>query len=610
MRILSVSHYYPPHVGGLEVVAARQAHTLQKDGHDVTVVTFAHYGQTPVRTQEDGVVVYRCAAVNFFDRHFGIPFPFAGVGFVRRLWHEIRAADVVSIHDVLYQSSWIAYICARLLKKPVILTQHVGLVDHPNILVMLVQRLVYRLFGRPIFHGSRYIIVYNRIVADFLHDNRVDAKKIREMRNGIDLSVFRPGTAAEKVAARRAFALPIDRPVVLFVGRLVPKKGFKTLFEARAGAYEIVFAGSGEIPAHGKVASNVHFLGPIAREQLPALYRAADVFVLPARGELFTLAMQEAMASGVPVITSGEAQYASYDLKNAGVVLCEPTVREVALHIAEIVADEEKRATMSRAAFAFAETWFNVDRNAHALIDVYRSIKIAHNVVVTTSWDDGHMLDMRLSQLMKKYGINGTFYIAPHDSEIELPLRLAAPQVAELSQHFEIGAHTLTHPYLPSVDAEQARTEIYISKAVLEEWTGKSIRSFCYPKGGYTQRDVEIVREAGFTLGRTVDRFSLSTGDNALQLPTTIHTYDHFSDLWPVFSLARYNPVRFARLYRRWDRQAIALFDKATIDGGVFHLWGHSWEIEKNGDWDRLERVFAHIGKRADVRYVANGELV
>ncbi len=54
---------------------------------------------------------------------------------------------------------------------------------------------------------------------------------------------------------------------------------------------------------------------------------------------------------------------------------------------------------------------------------------------------------------------------------------------------------------------------------------------------------------------------------------------------------------------------AIALFDTVLETGGVFHLWGHSWELDGRRDWERLDRVLDYIAGRSDVRYVANGEL-
>ena len=227
---------------------------------------------------------------------------------------------------------------------------------------------------------------------------------------------------------------------------------------------------------------------------------------------------------------------------------------------------------------------------------------------ITASWDDGHKLDIRLAALHRKYGIKATFYIAPHNREIPAENLLSDTQVAELSKDFEIGAHTMTHPQLPLVSDEVARGEIADSKTYLEKVTGKPVTTFCYPRGQYTRAHVDMVKAAGYSYARTINRYSLSASP-LLQSPTSVHTYDHWSYILPTLKVARYNPITFARLYRRWDKQAIYLFDRAMKEGGVFHLWGHSWEIENNDDWQRLEAVFKYIAHRDGARYVTNGEL-
>lgn len=229
--------------------------------------------------------------------------------------------------------------------------------------------------------------------------------------------------------------------------------------------------------------------------------------------------------------------------------------------------------------------------------------------LVTTSWDDGHVLDQRLADMLATYGIRGTFYIAPENSELKPDERLSCEGVRTLAQNFEIGAHTLTHRHLPTLFVDEARREIAGSKEVLEKMIGRPVTSFCYPAGKYTKVHPPLVREAGFTCARTVKRFAYTAGNDPYEMPTSVHTYKHWLDVWGVLQLADYNPFRFLRLYRAWDKQAVAMFDRVRREGGVFHLWGHSWEVEAHGDWERLEQVLQYIGGHADVQYVTNGEV-
>jgi peptidoglycan/xylan/chitin deacetylase (PgdA/CDA1 family) len=231
-------------------------------------------------------------------------------------------------------------------------------------------------------------------------------------------------------------------------------------------------------------------------------------------------------------------------------------------------------------------------------------------VYVTTSWDDGHALDMRVSALLKKYEIKGTFYISPEDHEFTSQERLTIEQIKEIGKDFEIGAHTMTHPDLTTLDAAKMKDEILSSKKVLEEITGAPVTSFCYPSGRFNKREKDFVRESGFTLGRTVKRFSTKKGTDPFEMQTTLHAYDHWLDFWNIATVANFNPVKFFSYYRHWDRLAKVMFDRMLIKGGVFHLWGHSWEIEKNADWDKLEEVVRYISNREGVNYISNAALV
>lgn len=231
------------------------------------------------------------------------------------------------------------------------------------------------------------------------------------------------------------------------------------------------------------------------------------------------------------------------------------------------------------------------------------------SVFVTTSWDDGHRLDARLAALLKKYGIKGTFYIAPKDYESGQEDRLTTDEIKTLSESFEIGAHTMTHAHLTKIPKDKARSEIEESKRYLEELTGRSISAFCYPRGEYRAKHVKMVRDAGFKYARTVRRFSLGPEDVPLEAGTTVNTYNHYSDILSIARFANFNPLKTIK-YLQWDVLAKAMFDEVEKTGGQFHLWGHSWELEEHRDWEKLESVLAHIANKKDVQYITNSEIV
>jgi peptidoglycan-N-acetylglucosamine deacetylase len=233
----------------------------------------------------------------------------------------------------------------------------------------------------------------------------------------------------------------------------------------------------------------------------------------------------------------------------------------------------------------------------------------SHRVVVTTSWDDGHVYDYAVANLLTEHDLPGTFYIAPRNQELPTRTRLSDRAIRDLASSFEIGGHTLTHERLAPLCDQDAAEEIRAGKTYLEDCLGLSLISFCYPGGLYRPGQTRLVEAAGFSRARTVARHRTDATPAAMEVPTTFHAYQHLLDGPVAVSMAGYDLRRARRWFFNWDDWAIAMFDEVCNAGGVFHLWGHSWEIEARADWERLERVLSHIARRPGVDYLRNGEL-
>lgn len=229
--------------------------------------------------------------------------------------------------------------------------------------------------------------------------------------------------------------------------------------------------------------------------------------------------------------------------------------------------------------------------------------------IVTTSWDDGHICDIKLTEMLKQFSVKGTLYVSPKDREFSSDLLLSENDVVSLSNDFEIGAHTITHPRLSTITSEEANNEIVQSKEYLEKLINKPVMSFCYPGGDYNTTNVLQVKKAGFTSARTVKRFAFNINKNNFEVPTTLHAYRHWSDIWSILVFVKFNPITFLNSYLNWDILGMKMFDRILKNGGVFHLWGHSWEIEENKDWKRLHNLLSYISNKEGVLYVTNAEL-
>ncbi|MFJ5922055.1 glycosyltransferase family 4 protein [Kitasatospora sp. NPDC092948] len=370
LRVLLVSHYYPPHLGGVENVVRQEAVRLAASGVDVTVLTSAE--RSAVR-HEEGVRVVRVAAWNGAERA-GVPFPVLSPAAVPAALRWARWADVVHVHDCLYLTSWVAGLAAALTRTPHLLTQHVGLVAHPSAVVRGVQRVVYAVAGRGLLRRARSVFTLNATVAAFVRRYGARPDRARHLPNGVDAELFRPaGTAAERATARRRFGLPEDRPLVLFAGRLVPKKGFDLLLAAHrpADGFDLVFAGDGDtagLPGQ----PGVHHVGALSPEELAELYRACDVFALPSTAEGFPLTVQEAMASGLPVVTTDDPGYAPYRLDRSMVRLVPRNADDLRAALVELTGDPVRRAGMADYSRRYATAEFAWEEHVRSLVLHYR----------------------------------------------------------------------------------------------------------------------------------------------------------------------------------------------------------------------------------------------
>jgi len=232
--------------------------------------------------------------------------------------------------------------------------------------------------------------------------------------------------------------------------------------------------------------------------------------------------------------------------------------------------------------------------------------------IVTTSWDDGHPCDLRLADLLAECGVAGTFYIPISYSSRAV---LDARGIRALAQGFEIGGHTLSHPRLPGIDEARLLPEIAGGKQSLEEILGRPITTFSYPYGKHSRRVRRAVIEAGFTGARTTRQYRLDIGDDPWSMPTTIAAIDlpfwlrarHFvrtADLGGLLTLIR------AGMTKNWLQLATALFEMAMERGGVWHLWGHSWQVENNNLWADLRTLLKYVGRRRGVGYLTNAEVL
>jgi glycosyltransferase involved in cell wall biosynthesis len=304
MSVLLVTHYYAGHRGGVERIAEEVAGRLAQAGLPVEWAASAPC-DTPL---PNGVTALPMTACNITERRLGIPYPVWGPISLLRLCAAVRRSKLVHLHDCLYFGNVVAYFLARIFGKPVVVTQHIGLVPYSSRLLRALMTLANAILARIVLRGASACVFYSeRVLLYFLE--RTGFRRLPNwIENGVAPELFSPLSPSERQRRRAQLRLPADKPVMLFVGRFVEKKGLSILRKLAQQFTQCawVFVGWGPDDPCRWDLPNVYCPGSLDQKELASYYQSSDLLVLPSVGEGFPLVVQEAMACGTPVLISEE----------------------------------------------------------------------------------------------------------------------------------------------------------------------------------------------------------------------------------------------------------------------------------------------------------------
>jgi len=305
MHVAIFSHNYPPHPGGLEVVVRSVAEGLAGRGHRVTVLSTAWEEARGV-AEEGGARIHRVPAWHGSEP-WGVPYPVPLPSFrgAARALAEMAGADLVHAHGCLYATTLLARRLARKAGKPLVLTEHVGWVPYKNPLIRAVQHLAWATVGRHVLGAARAATTYNHRVVAWLGQRRAGLP-VTYIGNGVDTETFRP-RPAERSRLRAELGLPADEVLILFAGRESEKKNLGAVLALPRDGYRLITCG-----AERRVPADVLDLGLVPYRRMSDLFAAVDAMVHPSVGEGFPLAVQEAMAAGVPLVLLWEDGYGEW----------------------------------------------------------------------------------------------------------------------------------------------------------------------------------------------------------------------------------------------------------------------------------------------------------
>ncbi len=378
IRVLHVyKDYFPPVLGGIEKHLHTLAHLQAAQGLDVTVlVTNPAPVPRGLRTRVEGppAVPFRLVRAGRLFTVASTPISPA------QAWLQARLkADIVHLHFPYPPGEVANYLWGR--GKKTVITYHSDVVRQRFILWL------YRPLLQRVLRSVDAIIATSPGYASSSPFLRVVQERVRVIPLGIDLRPFLSVKREEARRVREQVLQGHERTVFLFVGRLRYYKGVDVLLQAlaRVDGAVLWIVGTGPMAARWQqeaqvlgLQRRVRFLGDIPERELPLYYAGADVFVLPStsRAEALGLAMVEAMATGLPVISTELGTGTSYVNVHGetGLVVPPGDTEALAAAMRSLMAEPTLRARMGEAARARATREFTAEVMAERIQHLYEEL--------------------------------------------------------------------------------------------------------------------------------------------------------------------------------------------------------------------------------------------
>ena len=381
-RICLVTHFFLPHMGGIEKVSYEQSKRLAKAGYEIDVLTSKTKGQKKYPIKNIRVFTY--PSLNFTER-FGVPYPILRIEAYKKFSDVIKKSDIVHAHGHVYMPSYLAGKLAKKYKKPFIVTQHNTFIDYKSWLNTL-EYLNDLFIGKSVLKNADQILTVSKETMKYVLKVGADKSKVSVIYNGVDTNCFQ---ALKKEESRKKLDLPEKRKIIFSVRRLVYKNGLDTLIESAYLATQknpnILFIVAGKGPnkklieervKEMKIENNIKLTGYVPDELLPVYYNAADCFILPsASGEGLPLVLLEAMSCGLPVIatTVGGTPEIIEHMKN-GILIPPRNPQAMTKAVSKLLAEDELGKNIGEEAKRKIEQQFSWEGNVRKLKNIYSEL--------------------------------------------------------------------------------------------------------------------------------------------------------------------------------------------------------------------------------------------
>ena len=222
---------------------------------------------------------------------------------------------------------------------------------------------------------------------------------------------------------------------------------------------------------------------------------------------------------------------------------------------------------------------------------------------ITFSYDDGVVQDIRLIELLNKYGLKCTFnlnseLLSKKGMLIREGKRIAhykihTEDVKHIYEGHEVAVHTLTHPNLTQCDDKEIIRQVEADRLNLSELVEYEVVGMAYPCGGVNNDD----RVAGIIKKNTGVKYSRTI--------TTNNCFDLQENLY------RFNPTSYHLDFEKMMQLGREFVEFKPKEPKVFYIWGHSYEMDYGADyWVKLEEFFKLISNKEDIFYGTNKEVL
>jgi glycosyltransferase involved in cell wall biosynthesis len=210
-------------------------------------------------------------------------------------------------------SNIFAFLFAKIQHKPLVITQHIGFIPYKSAFLKKLLSFLNETIGIEMLKRANQTIFISEVVQKYFTDKACFRCPTLMIPNGVDTEIFIPVKEEQRQQIRQELGLSLELPILLFVGRFVEKKGLPIIQQLaeRLPLIQFIFAGWGSINPETWNLPNVKVFSNRRDATLTPLYQAADLLILPSKGEGFPLVVQEAMACGTPVLVNSETVQAN-----------------------------------------------------------------------------------------------------------------------------------------------------------------------------------------------------------------------------------------------------------------------------------------------------------